>query len=311
MSSQVSRLLEVMRILRSETGCPWDREQTHESLVPNLIEETYEVVDAITTGDLENQKEELGDLLFQIVFHAELGRECGHYNFEDIAESITEKLIRRHPHVEFPESLLSQSRQKMEGLSKIDSTGKVVANWEKIKEIEKKQKANGMKSRNDDISVLDSIPKTFPPILRSHKISKTVAKFGFEWETIGDLVKKLQEELEEVSVVITPIQHLRKTEIAEQMDAVATNSPTPTQFSQTREKVAEELGDLLFTCVNLARWMDLETESIFRNANAKFEKRFRLLESFANSENNKLENLSPEEWNQYWEKAKAAMDSQK
>jgi len=217
----IERLLKVMRRLRGPDGCPWDREQTVESLKSNLIEETYEVVDAMEGGDRSELKEELGDLLLQVVFQAQICDEEGAFNFDDVAETIADKLVRRHPHVF--------------GDAQADTPDEVIRNWEKIKKTEK----GGETPR----SLVDGIPRHLPALSKAHLVQKRVAKVGFEWDEISGVVDKLEEELAEVK------------EAMQQQDAAA---------------IREELGDLLFSTVNLSRYLGHESEELLNENIAKF-----------------------------------------
>ncbi len=209
----ITRLRDIMHQLRAPGGCPWDQEQTHESLIPNLIEEAYETAAAIRSGDPAHMEEELGDLLLQVVFHAELGTETGAFDFDSICNAISDKLVRRHPHVF--------------GDSEVDSTDGVLKQWDEIKALEKPDKGPA--------SYLEEIGQGFPALLRAREIQKKAAKVGFDWEDTAPVIAKVREELGEVE------------------DALAEGSA---------EHLAEEVGDLLFAVVNLARKSKLDAESL-------------------------------------------------
>lgn len=251
----MARLLDVMRRLRAPDGCPWDREQTIESLRGNLIEETYEVVDAMDSGDRSALCEELGDLLLQVVFQSQIADEEGAFCFDDVAAGIADKLIRRHPHVF--------------GDVQAETADDVIRNWEKIKKTEK----GGDKPR----SLVDGIPKHLPALSRAHLVQKRVAKVGFEWEEVSGVVDKLEEELEEVK------------------EAMA---------NQDADAIREELGDLLFSVVNLSRYLGHESETLLNENIVKFMRRFQGLEDQIHAEGRELESCSLDELEAVWQAVK-------
>ncbi len=244
-----------MSRLRGPDGCPWDREQTIDSLKSNLIEETYEVIDAMESGDRSELKEELGDLLLQVVFQAQICDEEGAFTFDDVAGTIADKLVRRHPHVF--------------GDVQADTSDQVIRNWEKIKKTEK----GGETPR----SLVDGIPRHLPALSKAHLVQKRVAKVGFEWDEIGGVVAKLEEELAEVK------------EAMENKDAAA---------------IREELGDLLFSTVNLSRYLGHESEELLNENIAKFSRRFQCLENRLHTEGRELENCSIDELEAVWQAVK-------
>jgi ATP diphosphatase len=217
-----------------KTGCPWDQKQTFASIVPHTIEETYEVADAIFSGNMAEIKDELGDLLFQIVFYAQLAKEQGDFEFEDIAQAISDKLVRRHPHVFQATELKTDDELNLQ--------------WEKIKLQEREVAA-----KPNDKSVLANIPIGMTPLLRAQKIQRQCSKVGFDWTEIPPVVDKIHEEIEEVLAEV--------------------NVSEPNQ-----QAVEEEIGDLLFAVVNLARHTSVNAETALIKANRKFEKRFRQVE---------------------------------
>ena len=226
------RLLEIMAQLRNPNGgCPWDLEQNFATIAPYTIEEAYEVAEAIASGDRTSLREELGDLLLQVVFHSQMAQEEGSFRFEDVAESINAKMVRRHPHVF--------------GDMKVDSAEAQTANWETIKAEERKHKQK-------DTSVLADVPAALPALMRAQKLQARAARVGFDWPTHDGVRAKIREELAEVE------------------DAIASGDSA---------HVAEELGDLLFAVVNLARFMNVDAETALRDANQKFNRRFRAVES--------------------------------
>jgi len=255
MKNQTQRLLEIMQKLRGPDGCPWDREQTIESLKSNLIEETYEVVDAMESGDRSELKEELGDLLLQVVFQAQICDEEGAFNFDDVAGAIADKLVRRHPHVF--------------GDVQADTPDEVIRNWEKIKKTEK----GGETPR----SLVEGIPRHLPALSKAHLVQKRVAKVGFEWDEISGVVAKLEEELAEVK------------EAMQNQDSAA---------------IREELGDLLFSTVNLSRYLGHESEELLNENIAKFSRRFQGLENRLHAEGRELENSSIDELEAVWQAVK-------
>lgn len=242
-----------MHRLRAPGGCPWDAKQTHESLLTNLIEESYEVVDAIRSGDLEHMREELGDLLLQVVFHSELASEAGNFNLDEVARGISEKLIRRHPHV-FASSDAS-------------TTDAVLNQWDAIKRAEK---------GDEEKPYLHGVGKGLPALQRAAKLQKKAAKVGFDWPDQAGVVAKIHEELQEVE------------------DCLNSNS----------EKADEELGDLLFSVVNLIRKRGSNPEILMAAANGKFEDRFAIMESRLREQKQVLDEASLDEMESAWQQTK-------
>jgi tetrapyrrole methylase family protein/MazG family protein len=249
-----SDLVKVMEKLRSPQGCPWDREQTHESLLKYLIEEAYEVVDAVVDRDDEALKEELGDLLLQAVFHSQIAKERGAFSIDEVVDSITRKLIFRHPHV-------------FGGKEGINTAGDVSREWEKLKEKEGKRRE----------SALDGIPKSLPALERAYKLQKRAEKVGFDWKDFKGIKEKIVEELSEIE------EELQKG---------------------NREKLEEEVGDLLFMAVNLARFLGVHPETALQKANRKFEKRFRYMEKRAKEMGKELKEMGIDEMEELWQEAK-------
>ncbi len=246
-------LQEVVAHLRAPDGCPWDREQTHQSLRPYLLEETYEVLDALDKEDMQALREELGDLLLQIVLHAQIASEMGEFTMSDVLTKINEKLIRRHPHV-------------FAGLD-VKDTQEVLSNWQHLKAIERSEigKEEGL---------LDGIVPTLPALLQAEQYQKRASRVGFDWGNIQGVFDKVEEEIEELR--------------------------SASNFEQ-REK---EIGDLLFSLVNLARWMGVEAESALRKANMRFRERFSCIETQARAQGRRLEDLSLDEMDDLWNQAK-------
>ena len=245
-------LVGVMRMLRSEEGCPWDREQSHGSLKPYIVEETYEVLDAIDRGDDEELREELGDLLLQIVFHAQIASEDGRFTIEDVARSIVQKLKRRHPHV-FGDVQVENSQQ-------------VLKNWEEIKRGEGKS------------SVLDGVPRGLPALLKARRVQDKVRRVGFDWEDPAGAFDKVREEFEEIQKALR---------------------------EGNRNGIEEEFGDILFSLVNVSRFLDIDAEESLRRTIDKFSRRFRYMEDrIAERGEGPIEDLSLEELDALWEESK-------
>lgn len=253
-----TRLHEIIVRLRAPGGCPWDRAQTHQSLRAHLVEETYETLDAIERADDADLCEELGDLLMQPLMHADIAGEENRFGIVDVLEGISDKLVRRHPHVF--------------GDVSVEDADEVLTNWEAIKKQEKAARGT------QETSVLDNVPDTLPSLSRALKISKKAAKVGFEWPNIAGVLAKLREETAEV-----------EAEIESGDDA----------------RLSEELGDLLFTAVNIARWRKIDPELALRDGVRRFEMRFRAMEKQAAAQNKDLKSLSPEEWELLWSDAKS------
>lgn len=260
-------LLYLMARLRNpNNGCPWDCQQNFESITSHTLEEAYEVVDAIERKDYPHLCEELGDLLFQVVFYAQIAEEEGYFNFFDIVDRSVKKLVSRHPHV-FPDGTLSSHRATME----ISDAGEVSKRWESIKQAERKQRGND--------GVWSGIPNSLTALMRANKLQKRAANYQFDWPNHTAVVEKVQEELSEV------------------LEEVEKGNATG---------IEEELGDLLFACVNLARHLDIDSERALRLANTKFERRFiAMLDLYAREEKDKsFSDLTPELQNQLWARVK-------
>jgi MazG family protein len=249
-TSRLGELLRIMARLRAADGCPWDREQTFATIAPYTIEEAYEVADAIERRDMPHLKDELGDLLFQVVFHAQIASEGKHFDFEDVAGAICDKLVRRHPHVFGTSGPMTQAEQS--------------AAWEEIKAAERSvAKAGNGADRVP--SHLDGVPQALPALMRAFKISKRAARVGFDFEHVGQTADKVAEELAEVR------EAAQQSELANTSGARVAPSP----------EIVEEIGDLLFAAANLARKLEVDAEAALRAANAKFERRFQGMESLA------------------------------
>jgi MazG family protein len=264
MSEQISRLLEVMARLRHpETGCPWDIEQSFATIAPYTIEEAYEVAEAIADGDMSGLKEELGDLLLQVVYHARMAEEERLFDFEAVAQTIADKMIRRHPHVF--------------GTETVDSAEAQTASWEAQKAAERARKAV---ADGTEPSALDGVPLVLPALTRAEKLGKRASRVGFDWPETAPVIEKIEEEIAEVRA------------------ALAADAPP--------EKLEEELGDLLFSVVNLARHLRVEPEHALRAANRKFERRFRQVEKTIADSGRRLDETGLDEMEDAWAAAKAA-----
>ncbi|PAB57636.1 bifunctional methyltransferase/pyrophosphohydrolase YabN [Anaeromicrobium sediminis] len=251
----ISDLVDIMKLLRSEDGCPWDREQSHESLKPYVIEEAYEVVEAIEEKDSMLLEEELGDLLLQVVFHAQIARENYEFTLNDIIKGISEKLVSRHPHV-FKDLNLQNSDE-------------VITTWEEIKREEKKEESytEGLKR----------IPKSLPALIKSYKVQKKAAGVGFDWDKVEDAIGKVHEELGELLEIYK---------------------------SQKKERIEEELGDLIFAVVNVARFLKVDPEIALNRTTKKFIERFAFIEECAKIQEKDLKDMSLQEMDKLWDEAK-------
>ncbi|WP_323844748.1 nucleoside triphosphate pyrophosphohydrolase [Microbulbifer magnicolonia] len=264
----VEDLLNLMAQLRNpEGGCPWDLKQTFATIVPSTIEESYEVAEAIEAEDYEHLQEELGDLLFQVIFYAQLGREVGHFDFPRIVDTLVRKLLRRHPHV-FPSGDLY-------GDNRADAIheAQVKENWELIKAGERDAKGEG--------GTLGGVALGLPALTRAAKLQKRAARVGFDWPSIDGVLAKIEEEL------------------AELREAIAAGD---------REHAREELGDLLFSCVNAARHLKVDPETALRHCNRKFERRFNAVEAELTQQGRQPADASLDELDKLWDKAKDAED---
>jgi ATP diphosphatase len=267
--SRMHELLAIMERLRAADGCPWDRAQTFASIAPYTIEEAYEVADAVERGDMRHLRDELGDLLFQVVFHAQIASEANQFDFEAVAGAICDKLLRRHPHVFGASGPLTQAEQSVV--------------WEDIKAAERG-------AANAERSHLDGVPQSLPALMRAFKLSKRAARAGFDFEHAGQTADKVAEELAEVRD-------------AAAQSAPGKNAPARTPGRATPE-IFEEIGDLLFAAANLARKLDVDAEAALRSANAKFERRFRGMESLAMQRGEIFADLNLDAQERLWQEVK-------
>ena len=267
-------LVELQIRLLAPNGCPWDREQTHESLRTYLIEEAYEVLDALESGDPDKFAEELGDLLLQIIFHSQLASQAGRFNVGDVIERVHTKMVRRHPHVF--------------GNEKADSAAQVLKNWEQLKAEERRQEraARGLHAADSpeekSASLLSGIPRTLPAVIEAYQLTRRASRVGFDWPNIAGVLEKLREEIREL-----------ETEIANGNSA----------------NIESEAGDLLFSVVNVVRFVKLDPEIALKKANRKFVERFRDMESESSAAGKKLADLSAGELDALWNSAKARQSS--
>ena len=269
--SAIERLQEIMAMLRDKVhGCPWDLDQTLVSLIPHTIEEVYEVADAIEKNDIDNIVDELGDLLFQVIFYAQIGNEEKIFNFEDVANAIVRKLLRRHPHV-FP-----TGDAKSFGRGKKISSDEVVTNWESIKLEEKKEKLEESNSESAR-SVFDNLPGALPALQKSVKLQKLAGKVGFDWPDTSDVFVKLKEEIVELEEAIG---------------------------KSNKQEIESEFGDVLFTAVNMARHLNVDPELALRGANGRFKNRVVWIENELGKNEEFVSDKNIDDLNQLWNEAK-------
>ncbi len=256
----IGALLDVMRRLRDpDTGCPWDVKQSFETILPYTIEEAYEVAGAIEHGDMDELRDELGDLLLQVVFHARMAEELGHFDFRDVTGAVVDKMVRRHPHVFGDET---ERGTEM-------SQGK----WEQIKAAERAEKQKH--------ATLDDVPVALPALMRAEKLQKRAARVGFDWPDIAPVFEKLNEEIDELKSAMAARQQI---------------------------EIEREMGDLLFTCVNLARHLKVDPEAALRGSNAKFLDRFHAVETIVKGEGKTLQETSLEQLDAIWNRVKQEQD---
>ena len=273
MSNRFDELIQLMAKLRAPDGCPWDRKQTHESLKPYLLEETYEVLETIDKQDELKLREELGDLLLQILFHAQIAAERKAFSMEEVMQLLADKLVRRHPHV---------FGEKGDGALTPDQ---VYSNWEQIKKSERQQAGRSE-------SVLDGVPKTLPALLRAFQIQARASRVGFDWPQNGDGVHQVMDKVKE--------------EIEELTEAYGTREKRAGEADQAamQRHLEDEMGDVLFSLVNLARFLKVNPEDAMRRATDRFADRFHFIEAEASRTGRALESMTLAEMDALWEKAK-------
>jgi tetrapyrrole methylase family protein/MazG family protein len=272
MSERFHKLVQLMAALRAPNGCPWDRKQTHESLRPYLLEETYEVLDSLDRKDGKKLSEELGDVLLQVLFHSQIASEAGTFTIDDVLDHLTEKLIRRHPHV----------FQNGSNDSTPTNAEQVVARWEDIKRTERQ--ATGRPE-----SVLDGVPNTLPALLRAYQIQARASRVGFDWTHdeagFDQMLNKIEEEIRELRMAMRL-------------------PPSDDTAGMRQEKIAAEFGDVLFSLVNLARFIKVNPEDQLRECINRFVERFQFIEQQATDSGRRMNDLSADEMNRLWEEAK-------
>ena len=264
--TKFEKLVEIMAKLRGPDGCPWDKQQDFNSLKPMLVEEVYEVLEAVENKDPEGLSEELGDLLLHVVFHAQLGKETGQFDIDTVIGKISDKLVRRHPHVF--------------GSETASTPEEVIKNWEAIKAQEKAEK---LKNRTpEQRSLLEGIPSRLPAIHEAHQISSRAARVGFDWPDVNGIFDKLQEEVRELKEVISS-----------------------SGSEEKRDRLEDEIGDMLFVIVNIARYLKIDSESALKRANRKFKSRFQFMEKELAGQGKTLDQTSLDEMEALWQKAKS------
>ena len=269
-------LVDLMHRLRSPNGCPWDREQTYATLAPMMLEEAYEAFEAVEearAGRPNELRDELGDLLFQIIFYAQVAKERGEFTIDDVTNTIHAKMVRRHPHVF--------------GEVKADDSATVLLNWETMKAEERR--AAG-KTESTSTSILDGVPSKAPALMEAHQLSTKAARVGFDWKSIDDIFDKLHEEIEELRGAIT--QH------------------TEFKDEATHARVREELGDLLFAATNIARHLHVEPEAALKLTNRKFRQRFKYIEDTLRAQGKTFQDVSIDELESLWQEAKGSKTAQ-
>ena len=280
MSTQFTKVVELMATLRAQNGCPWDRKQTHESLKPYLLEEAYEVLETIDQGDKQKLREELGDVLLQVIFHSQIAAEAASFTVEDVLDTLAMKLIRRHPHVFGHNGQTGQA----------SNSEQVVTQWEEIKRAEREAAGNTQ-------SALEGVPKTLPALLRAYQIQARASRVGFDWpqnrEGLEQIIGKVTEEI---------------NELQEALQLSQTPSETDSGRSDRRQQVEAEIGDLFFSLVNLARFLNTNPEDALRRATNRFMDRFHLVEAQAAGQGRMLTEMTLAEMDTLWEEAKRRLE---
>jgi len=268
------RLVTIMSTLRSPDGCPWDREQTIDSLKPFVLEEAYEVIEAVDRHDHDGLREELGDFVFEAVFLAQLEAEAGHFTIADSLKAVADKLVRRHPHV----------FKRHQGEAPIESAGRVKTRWEEIKAEERAAGGDGAATK----TLLSGIAPALPALLRAYMIGTRAASVGFDWPRAADVLDKIEEEVAELREAMTG----------------QPAAPKPAERADVHERAEEEMGDLLFAIANLARKLGIEPETALRKANDKFTRRFTAMERTIEQRNRSMSAMSLDELEREWQAAK-------
>nr|WP_298727563.1 nucleoside triphosphate pyrophosphohydrolase [uncultured Steroidobacter sp.] len=275
--SGIQRLLDIMTRLRDpQRGCPWDLQQSFKTIAPYTVEEAYEVADAIERDDLASLRDELGDLLFQVVFHAQMAKEQGAFDFDAVAHAICDKMERRHPHV-------------FGSASVADAEAQSVA-WEEQKRRERAQKRSG----EEQGSVLDDVPIALPALTRANKLGKRAAQVGFEWSDVHGAIEKLDEEIAEF-----------KAEVRSHVCLQADTTASTTEGQRQHERLAAEIGDVLFCVVNVCRYLKIDPELALKRTNASFERRFRYVERGLAKQGKTPQQATLAEMDQLWDEGKA------
>ena len=278
------RAVNIMACLRAPGGCPWDREQTFDSIKPYTLEETYEVFEAIENRDWKELPGELGDLLLQVLFYAEMAKESGYFSIDDVIDRLSEKLVQRHPHVF--------------GDTKADTAHEVVRNWEALKKAEASQRSR-VSAQGDRQSLLSGISRAMPALLEATKLSRKAASVGFDWPEISGIFEKLDEEVAELRHDIADLP--QPIQPADGHAGSRTHQVSP----NLQERVEAEVGDLFFVLVNLARFLDVDPESALRRTTQKFRRRFEGMENQSHEQGRRLEEMNIDEMETLWQSSKA------
>ena len=275
------QLVATISALRAPDGCPWDREQTHSSIAHNMIEEAYEAVDAIEAGDVAHMREELGDVLLQVVLQSQIAADAGEFDIEDVAADVDAKMVRRHPHVFGDEAAAGASE--------------VLSLWDKVKLQEKQAADQAGEESGDELpaGLLDGVPVSFPALMQAQKISRKAAAAGFEWDTLEDVWDQVRSEIDELDEAYDQAPKASNGKVEGDPEAIA--------------RVEEELGDVLFSMVNVARRMGVNAENALRASCRKFRTRWSAMERSAFEQGVRLEDMTCEEQNRLWEQVKAGL----
>jgi MazG family protein len=275
------KLVTVQARLRAPGGCPWDREQTHESLRKFLVEETYEVLDAMESGDAREFSGELGDLLLQVIFHAALAEEAGRFTISDVIQAIHDKLLRRHPHVF--------------GKVKAGTSAEVLKNWERLKAEERAAAGKSAATTPDAESILAGIPRSLPAVLEAYQLTRRASHIGFDWDDLQGILDKIEEEMHELLSALP----------AQQRGPRPAVSHVGAANAESNAQLEEEAGDLLFSAVNIARFLGVDPEIALKKANEKFKQRFNWMESAAARQGGRLADLPRARMEELWNEAKS------